>query len=79
MSVTWNGKMIVDRNKIKPRNYLELIDLTKDIKSEIRYHLDYHIQMKNEKVLDEVRRKREMEYQNSRGFSGDPWMKMGKF
>ena len=71
MSVSWNGKLIVDRSKIKPRNYTELIDLTKEIKSEINYHIKHKLQSDNEEIEDAVRRKKEMEIQKMRGFSGD--------
>ena len=71
MSVTYNGKLIVDRTKIKPRNFAEQLDTSRDLKSEIIYYFSYKIQEANEARLDEIRRKREMEIQIMRGFSGD--------
>ena len=71
MSVSLNGKIVVDRTKIKPRSYAEQLDTSRDLKSEIIYHLSYRIQKENEARLDEIRRKAEMEIQKMRGFSGD--------
>ena len=71
MSVIHNGKLIIDRTKIKPRSYADQLDTSRQLKSEILYHFKYKIQVANEAVLDEKRRKAEMEIQKMRGFSGD--------
>ena len=61
----------MDRLKIRPRNYTDLIEITKDIKCEIDYYITYQERLKIEAVQDEIRRKAEMEIQKMRGFSGD--------
>merc|ERR1712179_165581 len=64
-------KVIVDRLKIKPRDYSDLIGLTKDLKSEVNHHISLQLRLRIEEEMDKVRRKQDMEIQKMRGFSGD--------
>ena len=71
MSCTLNGKIIVDRSKIKPRNYMELVELTRELKSELNHHIKVKIQERIAEEEDKILSKREMRIQTMIGFSED--------
>jgi len=42
MSCSINGKLLVDRTKVKPRNYTDQIVSSRELKSEVMYWLYYY-------------------------------------
>ena len=66
-----NECTIVDRSKIKPKNYADLIEQTNELKSEILHVLKCTIQDGREDEIDKKVQKREMEIQTMVGFSRD--------
>ena len=42
MSCELNGKLLVDRTKVKPRNYTEQVESSRELKNEVLYWLYYY-------------------------------------
>ena len=76
-SLTYNGKVLFDRPSIRPRNYTDMIQMTRDLKNELKYQLEIIRQDKINKEEDEVIRIRDMEFQETQGFSRDLAYGMG--
>ena len=53
MSCEINGKLLVDRTKVKPRNYTEQITSSRELKSEVLYWLYFYQRHKEVKKADE--------------------------
>ena len=73
MSVTLNGKTVSDRGWVKPRNYMEMIEQTRELKKEINYQLKTMIfERKYEKQAEEKFEKFQKEQkEKTTGFSQD--------
>merc|ERR1712066_1127873 len=71
MSCEINGKLVVDRTHIKPRNYTELIEQTKELRSEINYHMKQETRRLKHEKEEEERREREKHVNISAGFTNE--------
>ena len=71
MSCTLNDKIIVDRLKFKPRNYSDMVNLTKELKSEVLHQLKSEVHDRTAEEEDKIVSKREMRIQTMIGFSED--------
>ena len=70
-SITINNKVLFDRPSIRPQNYTDMIQMTRDLKKELKHQL---LSLRQEKKAEEaeiIRRKEIEKHQKSVGFTQD--------